>query len=263
VSPAIRVDDRPVIAAGHRLNSSIQHRVHKVSVRTRADAPADNQTIEAVDHRRQIHLSSRDLKLRDVGKPFLIRCPSSEIPVDYVLWRRANFTEVGSIPALSVGCNYQAFLLHQALYDFLRNEHLSPVECGTHPPITIATVIALKNFSDGKPCISVFISFSHTGAMIKVRAARKIKFDEEFRERINWLQGVNQQRLLPVGQELQIDAQIFFNSSFAFFNKSCSSCNCLMFSCKDSTCRCRSVVSGVGFASFWRFMDGGASRPSN
>lgn len=210
MGPAIRVNDRPAIAAGHRLNSGIQHSVHQVGVQTRADGPADNEAIEAVNYEREIHLSSGDLELRDVGKPFLIRGPSLEVLVDDVLWRRADFAKVGSVPALSVGYNYQAFLLHQALYDFLRDEHLSPAQGGTHPSIAIATVVVLKDFADGKACIIVFVRLSQTGAMIKVRAACKVKFDKEFRQHIYWLQGVNQQPLFPVNQVLQIDAQAFF-----------------------------------------------------
>ena len=60
---AIGVHDGLVIAVGHRLDSSIQHGVHEIGVWTRADRPADNQAIEAVDHGRQVHLASRDLEL--------------------------------------------------------------------------------------------------------------------------------------------------------------------------------------------------------
>jgi hypothetical protein len=61
----------------------------------------------------------RDLELRDVGKPFLIRGGSVEVPVDKVLWRRADFAKVRPVPTPSIGGNDQAFLLHQALHDFL------------------------------------------------------------------------------------------------------------------------------------------------
>jgi hypothetical protein len=46
--------------------------------------------------------------------------------------------------------------------------------------------------------------------MIEVRAARQVKFGEEFRQRISFSQGVNQQRLLPVAQKWQVNAQAFF-----------------------------------------------------
>ena len=52
VGTAIGVNYRPVLAVGHRLNGSIQHRVDQVGVWTRSDSPADHQAIEAVDHGR-------------------------------------------------------------------------------------------------------------------------------------------------------------------------------------------------------------------
>ena len=70
---AISVDNGLVMAVGYLLDSSIQHGVHQVGVWTRTDGPADHQTIEAVDHGREIHLASRYLELGDVGQPFLIR----------------------------------------------------------------------------------------------------------------------------------------------------------------------------------------------
>ena len=38
----------------------------------RSDSPAHNQTIETVDHGREIDLSNRYLELSDVGKQFLL-----------------------------------------------------------------------------------------------------------------------------------------------------------------------------------------------
>ena len=60
---AIKMDNGPVMALGYRLDSRIQHGVHKNGVWTRTDGPADHQTIEAVDHGRQVHLARRDLEL--------------------------------------------------------------------------------------------------------------------------------------------------------------------------------------------------------
>ena len=63
--------------------------------------------------------------------------------------------------------------------------------------------------------------------MIKVGAAGKVEFSEEFWQRVSFSQGVNQPRLLLVAQERQVDAQAFFNSSLAFLK-----------------CRVRAAVAG-------------------
>ncbi len=50
-------------------------------------ADADYQPIDAVDYRREIHLASRYLELRDVSEQLLIRSCCLEVPIDEVLWR--------------------------------------------------------------------------------------------------------------------------------------------------------------------------------
>lgn len=40
-----------------------------------------DETIEAVDHRRQIYLAGRDLEFGDVGQPFLIGSGCTEITI--------------------------------------------------------------------------------------------------------------------------------------------------------------------------------------
>jgi hypothetical protein len=77
----IRVNDRPVFATGYCFNGSIQHRIDQAGVRSRTDSPADHQAIEAVDHGREVHLSSGDLKLGDVGQPLLIGFRRLEVAV--------------------------------------------------------------------------------------------------------------------------------------------------------------------------------------
>lgn len=61
------MDDGSAIAAGYRLDGSIEHRVDELSVGMRPNGPADDQAIEAVDDGREVHLAGRDLKLCDVG----------------------------------------------------------------------------------------------------------------------------------------------------------------------------------------------------
>ena len=46
--------------------------------------------------------------------------------------------------------------------------------------------------------------------MIKVRATGKAQFTQELWQCIGLFQGINQQRLFPIAQELQVDAQAFF-----------------------------------------------------
>ena len=45
--------------------------------------------------------------------------------------------------------------------------------------------------------------------MVEVRATRKVQLCKELWQAIVLPEGVNQQCLLPVGQELQVDAQAF------------------------------------------------------
>lgn len=46
--------------------------------------------------------------------------------------------------------------------------------------------------------------------MVEVRATRKTRLCKELWQAIVLPEGVHQQCLLPVGQELQIDTQVFF-----------------------------------------------------
>ena len=88
--------------------------------------PAHYHPVEAVDDRRQAHLACRDLELRDVREPLLVRCPGLEVSVDDVLGRGADLAKVGRIPA-SLGLGHdQALLLHQALHHLLGDGDVLP-----------------------------------------------------------------------------------------------------------------------------------------
>ena len=91
---AIRMNDRPVIAIGYLLDSSVQHGVYKLGIRTRSDSPADNQAIEAVDDGREVHLASGDLELCDVREPLLIRDSRLEVAVDEIVRCGGDFSQV-------------------------------------------------------------------------------------------------------------------------------------------------------------------------
>ena len=65
------------------------------------------------------------------------------------------------------------------MYDFFGDKYLAPGKCGPQPPVAVATVIVLKDICDGNPSISVFVRSSKPVALIKVRAAGKVKLDQE------------------------------------------------------------------------------------
>jgi hypothetical protein len=71
-------------------------------------------------------------------------------------------------------------------------------------------VVQFEDVCDGLPQCKVLVCHLHTGSMVKVRTARQTQLHKELWKGIELFEGVNQQCLLPVGQELQIDAQVFF-----------------------------------------------------
>ena len=61
--------------------------------------------------------------------------------------------------------------------------------------------------------------------MVEIGAPSEAQPGQEIWQRMGLFESINQQRLLPGRQELQVDAQaFFFSSSFASFKRSCSSC---------------------------------------
>jgi hypothetical protein len=89
-------------------------------------------------------------------------------------------------------------------------------------------VFAFEDICKSKKRIGILVSAAQPCPMVKVGASGQIKFGEEFWQPVVLSQGVNQPGLLLVAQERQVDAQAFFSSSFAFFKRSCSSCNLRM-----------------------------------
>ena len=84
-------------------------------------------------------------------------------------------------------------------------------------------MVALKHIGSGNAGVSVFVRPSLAGAVVEIGTASQAKFAKQLCERVDGFQGVNQQSLLPIAQELRVDAQAFFSSSLAFFKMSCSS----------------------------------------
>lgn len=95
---------------------------------------------------------------------------------------------------------------------------------GAHPAIAIAPVVAIKDVGHRAAHLDVLVRALEPGQMVEEGAAWQSDGSEQLRQRIARSQGINQLDLLPIREELLVDAQIFFRSSFAFFRMSCSSC---------------------------------------
>ena len=62
----------PLISTCESFYGGIERHIDQFRIGFRADRPAYDQTIEAIDDGSDIHLASRDMELRDIGQPFLI-----------------------------------------------------------------------------------------------------------------------------------------------------------------------------------------------
>ena len=89
-------------------------------------------------------------------------------------------------------------------------------------------MVALEYLGDGATDFNVPVGDIQSGAMVEVRAAWQAYLGEKLDQRVRLSQGINQQRLLPIGQKLPVDVRVFFKISFALFRRSCSSCKRLI-----------------------------------
>ena len=79
-----------------------------------------------------------------------------------------------------------------------------------HPAVAIAAVVALEYLGDGATYFNVPVCHIQSGAVVEVRTAWQAYLSEKLRQRVRLSQGINQQRLLLIGQELPVDARVFF-----------------------------------------------------
>ena len=89
-------------------------------------------------------------------------------------------------------------------------KHALPAQRRLHPAVAVATVIEFEDVGDRPAHASILVRNLQARPMIEVGAAGKAQLGQEIRQRMGLFEGVNQQRLLPVRQELQVDAQAFF-----------------------------------------------------
>jgi hypothetical protein len=79
-----------------------------------------------------------------------------------------------------------------------------------HPAVSVATVVTLEDVGHGATHLGVLVNRSEPHPMIEVGAACQADFPKQRRQRVGGSQGINQLRPLPIRQELQVDAQVFF-----------------------------------------------------
>jgi hypothetical protein len=101
-------------------------------------------------------------------------------------------------------------LFHQAPNHLLGDIHGLLGERGVHPAVTIAPVVALEDVSHDAAHLGVLVRNFEPCPMVKVGAARHADCSQQLGKRVSRSQGINQLRLLPIRQELPVDAQVFF-----------------------------------------------------
>ncbi|KKL35718.1 hypothetical protein WR30_18795 [Burkholderia contaminans FFH2055] len=81
-------------------------------------------------------------------------------------------------------------------------------KCRAHSAISVAAVIQFKDICDGNAHTGILVGSLYPHPVIEVGATPQ--FSKELRQRVSLFQGINQRRLLPIRQELRVDAQAFF-----------------------------------------------------
>ena len=71
-------------------------------------------------------------------------------------------------------------------------------------------MIALEDVGHRATYLDVLVRDIEPGAMVEVRTAWQAQLVEQLRQGVRLPQGVNQLGLLPIAQELPIDAHLFF-----------------------------------------------------
>ena len=75
---------------------------------------------------------------------------------------------------------------------------------------------AQRSRGDRATHLNVLLPCLEPSSMVEVRVASKACRGKQLGQRVSLAQGINLQCLLPIGQELQADALVFFSNSFAF-----------------------------------------------
>ncbi|AOL08561.1 hypothetical protein WI95_31340 [Burkholderia contaminans] len=83
-------------------------------------------------------------------------------------------------------------------------------KCRAHSAISVAAVIQFKDICDGNAHTGILVGSLYPRPVIEVGATGEPQFSKELRQRVSLFQGINQRRLLPIRQELRVDAQAFF-----------------------------------------------------
>jgi hypothetical protein len=78
------------------------------------------------------------------------------------------------------------------------------------PVHTVATTIPLEDLGKCAAHLDIPVPEANLATVVEIGAARQAQRRQQFLDGMRRSQGVNQHRLLPIGQELQVDAQVFF-----------------------------------------------------
>lgn len=96
VAVTIGMHNRSFAACGDLVDGDTQHRIDQLGVRPGADRPTHDHSIEAINHRREIHFASWDLELCDVSEPLLVRRTGAEVSIQHVVSRHTDLVSIST-----------------------------------------------------------------------------------------------------------------------------------------------------------------------
>jgi hypothetical protein len=122
MTASVAVDYRCFIC-GERAGGCIEHGIDQSCIRPCADRPAHLLAVEAVDHRREIHLTSWQLEFRNVREPLLVRSTRIEVTGKQILWGSSKGTLMSvddprgylEVFRAALMCRYAAYMRRDSL----------------------------------------------------------------------------------------------------------------------------------------------------
>ena len=88
-----------------------------------------------------------------------------------------------------------------------------------HPAVAVAATIPLEDLGECAAHVDIPVPEANRATVVEIGAARQVQRRQQFLDGMSRSQGVNQHRLLPIGQDLQVDAQVFFYDFVGLFQQ--------------------------------------------